>query len=65
VLAGVLCVAVVPLYFNWCNRCPRCSRSFSDAPEFKCDETNGLPLFNKLDRCPFCSLGLDSDRGYV
>lgn len=64
--AGVaLCLVVFPLYFRWCNRCPRCQRSFSDAPEYTSDETSGLPLFNSLARCPFCELDLDSARRYL
>lgn len=61
-IGAVLIVVVIPLYFCWCNRCPRCRHSFSTAEAFRDEETNGLPLFNDIDNCPFCGLDLDSRR---
>ncbi len=45
-------------YDRNCNRCPKCRKSFSDAPEYKSSETDGLALFGRIDQCPFCSLPL-------
>ena len=61
-IGAVLIVVVFPLYFCRCNRCPRCRHSFSTAEAFRDEETNGLPLFNDIDDCPFCGLDLDSRR---
>lgn len=46
------------LYFGVCNRCPRCRRSFSRSPEYQ-GETDGLALFHRIARCPFCEIPLD------
>ncbi len=63
VVAGfMLFVATFPMYLIWCNRCPRCRKSFSNAPEYASDESSGLPLFNRIAKCPFCSLDLDEGR---
>ena len=61
-IGAALIVVVFPLYFCRCNRCPRCRHSFSAAEAFRDEETNGLPLFNDIDDCPFCGLDLDSRR---
>jgi hypothetical protein len=59
-LAGLLMLlAVFPLYWYAVNRCPRCRRSFSQAPEYADDETPGVPLFQSIPRCPFCGVTLD------
>jgi len=64
IAAGLLlCVAVFPIYFRWCNRCPRCDTPFSKAAEYG-DDTSGLPLLNSIARCPFCELDLDDERGH-
>lgn len=63
-VGAALIVVVIPLYFKRCNRCPRCHRSFSEPPTFADEKISGLPLFNTVDRCPFCALDLDSD-GYL
>lgn len=52
-------LAVFPLYRRTVNRCPKCGRSFSDAPEYADDDTPGVPLFQSISRCPFCGLPLD------
>lgn len=51
------------LYFRRCNRCPRCERSFSEAPAYASDDTSGLPLFGRIERCPFCAEPLDARTG--
>lgn len=60
----VLLAATFPLYHFHANRCPRCRRSFSDAPRVISDDddTRGLPLFNSISHCPFCGLVLDDKR---
>jgi hypothetical protein len=67
-LALALLAATFPLYYLYANRCPRCRRRFSEAPEYTSSETSGLPLFTAIDTCPFCGLGLheverSQDRG--
>jgi hypothetical protein len=60
--SGVALLGLVfALYFVYANRCPRCRRSFSDAPQYKDSDTDGLPLFNDVSACPFCGLDLRSD----
>jgi hypothetical protein len=60
--AGVAAIALTFwLYFRLCNRCPRCGESFSRAREYASSETSGLPLFQRIARCPFCSLPLRPD----
>jgi hypothetical protein len=46
------------LYFGVCNRCPRCRRSFSRSPAYQ-GETDGLALFHRIARCPFCEIPLE------
>lgn len=58
-VGALLFVALFPFYFLRCNRCPRCRRSFSRAPEYSDADTRGLPLLNRIERCPFCELMLD------
>ena len=60
VLVGGLALAgrTFPLDFLVCNRCPRCRRSFSDAPEYMSTETSGLPLFGAIESCRWCGLVL-------
>ena len=58
VLGLVMLLAVFPLYRNGVNRCPRCRRSFSEAPEYASDETSGVPLFQSIAKCPFCGVAL-------
>ena len=53
-----LIAATFVFYFSRANRCPRCRRSFSEAPGYKSWETNGLPLFNAIRSCPFCGINL-------
>ena len=68
ILGASLLLTVFPLYSRLCNRCPRCQRSFSDAPKYSAvhtDDTPGLPLFNAIAQCPFCELALDSARRYL
>ena len=50
-----LFAATFVLYFRYCNRCPRCGVSFSRAREYQSDEMSGLPLLNRIEKCPFCS----------
>jgi len=50
----------IALYFRYCNRCPRCGESFSRAPEYRSSETDGLALFGRIERCPFCAEPLRS-----
>jgi hypothetical protein len=59
VVGLLMLLAVFPLYWYSVNRCPRCRRSFSQAPEYADDETPGVPLFQSIPRCPFCSVALD------
>ena len=54
--------AVFVLYYRYCNRCPRCGQSFSNAPEYESDEMSGLPLFNRIRQCPFCAEPLETAR---
>jgi len=63
-VGAVLIVVVIPLYFHRCNRCPRCRRSFSETPADPDEQVSRLPLFNSVERCPFCGLDLDS-AGYL
>lgn len=55
-----LLVATFVLYFRYANRCPRCGRAFSQAPEYQGSETDGLPLFNTIPACPFCHCALEA-----
>lgn len=57
-LGLALLAATFPLYFRYANRCPRCRHSFSEVREFAGSETRGLPLFNRISRCPGCGLSL-------
>ena len=50
-----LLAATFVLYFRYCNKCPRCRESFSRAPEYESTDTSGLPLFERIERCPFCA----------
>src|SRR5262245_50756878 len=66
-LGASLLVSVFPMYFRKCTRCPRCQRSFSKPSGYAAvdsEDTSGLPLFNKIVKCPFCELTLDSSRNY-
>jgi hypothetical protein len=58
VVGLVMLLAVFPLYRHTVNRCPRCQRSFSEAPEYASDETPGVPLFQSIEKCPFCGIAL-------
>jgi hypothetical protein len=61
--AGVaLLTATFVLYFRYCNKCPRRGESFSRAPEYESSDTSGLPLFGRIERCPFCAEPLLDDR---
>jgi hypothetical protein len=61
-LGLALLVSVFPLYLFLCNRCPGCRTHFSDSPEYSGSDTDGLPLFNRIEKCPFCGLELDGPR---
>ena len=61
-LGLVLLVSVFPLYLFLCNRCPGCGKPFSDSPDYRGSDTDGLPLFNRIEKCPFCGLDLDGPR---
>jgi hypothetical protein len=55
-VGGLVLIAITfPLYFFCCNRCPRCGESFSRAVEYQDSDTDGLPLFGRIARCPFCA----------
>src|SRR5919108_4863056 len=61
-IAGLtLIAATFVLYYRYCNRCPRCGESFSRAPEYESGEMSGLPLFNRIEKCPFCAEPLETD----
>jgi hypothetical protein len=58
VVGLVMLLAVFPLYRHTVNCCPQCRRSFSEAPEYAGDETPGVPLFQSIEKCPFCGVAL-------
>lgn len=68
VIGFVLLVITFPFYSLFCNRCPRCRRSFSEASEYEAStytstETSGLALFNTIAACPFCGLIFNESGG--
>ena len=58
VVGLAMLLAVFPLYRHTVNRCPQCRRSFSEAPEYTSGETPGVPLFQSIEKCPFCGIAL-------
>lgn len=58
VVGLIMLLAVFPLYHHTVNRCPGCGQSFSNAPEYASDDTPGVPLFQSIQKCPFCRIGL-------
>jgi hypothetical protein len=55
----VLLSSVFPVCLLLCDSCPRCRKPFSDSPLYRGSDTDGLPLFNRIEECPFCGLALD------
>jgi hypothetical protein len=46
-------------YFLFCQKCPACKKTFRGSS----DHDEGLPVFNRIERCPFCGINLEGPLG--
>jgi hypothetical protein len=50
-------VAGLILHVFFCRKCPACKKAFTLSPKYPSDE--GLPVYNKIELCPFCGIKLE------